>query len=281
MKDEQGDVYKEFEKASETVLKAGLPVFLRLDGNSFSKFTKKHCRKPWDVRFEMAMNEAAREVLKYCSGVCFAYVYSDEITILLRNDQNENTTPFLANRTQKLASLTAAKASVAFNRSLRDQRMDVPDQVFDCRAFTVPRNLDYVNGVLAWRQADCFTNAVSSTLYWKLRSEEGRKTAHNWMHGKGVSDYIDRLLEFGVSKEDIGEERLYGRVIQREVYEVAKKDILPPHVFDRLMAQGHIQDPNETVMRSRWSVLKPTPRFKEEPEFVAQHMGMEEGLTGE
>jgi len=270
MKDELGDKFKAFEAAAESVLEPGLPVFLRLDGNSFSKFTKGNMVKPFDARFEQAMNAAAESVLEYCSGVCFAYVQSDEITVLLRNDQSEKTTPFLANRTQKLASLTAAKASVAFNRSLREQGMEVPDQVFDCRAFTVPEEM--TNSVVAWRQEDCFRNAIAGTLYWRMREDTGRKTAHNWMHGKGTGDYLSKLSELGVTTEDIGEHRLWGRVLQREVYTALKSEVMPPDVFQGLVEKGHIKDVNETVTRSRWTVLERTPRFNTEPEFVAQHM---------
>lgn len=271
MKDELGDMFKAFEQAAESVLVPGLPVFLRLDGNSFSKFTKQNMVKPFDERFETAMNAAATAVLDYCSGACFAYVQSDEITIILRNDQREETTPFLANRTQKLTSLTAAKASVAFNRSLREQGMDVPDQVFDCRAFTVTPDL--TNATVAWRQEDCFRNAISGTLYWKLREDTGRKTATNWMHGKGVDDYLAKLSELEITTADIGEHRLWGRVIQREVYEAFKRDVMPPEAFQKLVEKGHIKDENETVTRGRWTILERTPRFQTEPEFVAEHMG--------
>lgn len=270
MKDEKGDLFKAFEKAAEKVLEARKPVVLRLDGNSFSKFTKKHMVKPFDERFEHAMNAACQSVMEYCSGRCFAYVQSDEITVILRNDQSEKTNPFLANRTQKIASLTAAKASVAFNRSLREQGMEVPDQVFDCRVFTVPTEM--VNAVVAWRQEDCFRNAVSGVLYWKLRDTAGRKTAHAWMHGKGTGDYLDKLGELGVTTTDIGEHRLRGRVMQREVYEAFKRDFMPPEVFQEHLEKGHIKDYDEVQNRSRWVVLPRTPRFEVEPEFVASHL---------
>lgn len=261
MRDTTGDRFKEYEKAGELVLPSREPVILRLDGNSFSKFTKQHFEKPFDDRFEQAMNAAAIAVLEYCSGCYFAYVQSDEISIMLLNDQTEKTSPFLANRTQKLASLCASKASVAFNRSLREQNVGDFDAVFDCRAFVVPE--EEVSDLFQWRQEDCYRNGIASTLYHTLRGKWGRKTAHKWMQGKGVRAYIRKLEELGISLDDIGEHRLYGRVIERDTFEVLKKDLMPAEAFQKLLDDGRIKDESETAIRSTWGVQKETPWFSD------------------
>jgi len=173
--DSMGDRMKSYETASEQILPIRLPVILRLDGNSFSRFTKVNdFKKPFDEKFDAAMNAAAKAVLSYCSGSCVAYLQSDEMTILLRNNQTVDTDPFLGNRTQKLTSLTAAKASVAFNRALTMFDIDA-QAVFDCRAFVVPHY--EVQNVFLWRQFDAFKNCISAYAYYKLKEKYGRKTA--------------------------------------------------------------------------------------------------------
>lgn len=160
--------FKDYEDVSDYKLAARLPIILRLDGNSFSKLTKADAfEKPFDPDFISAMTHAAKAVLDYCSGSCVAYVQSDEISILLRNDQTVNTQPFLANRIQKLVSLCAAKASVEFCDTLRSYKSEWLEAVFDCRAFTVPPS--EVNNYFLWRQNSCFTNMIHSYAYWEVK----------------------------------------------------------------------------------------------------------------
>src|SRR5690606_6640342 len=147
------------------------PVIIRLDGNSFSRLTRVlKLEKPFDERFNRAMDAAAIAVLEYCSGAQVAYVQSDEITILLRNDQTHETTPFLGNRTQKITSLTAATAAVAFSQALAAElgleARDGVRAIFDARVFVVPPA--EVNNVFLWRQFDAFKNSVSTYAYWEL-----------------------------------------------------------------------------------------------------------------
>ena len=259
MKNADNDIYKEFERASEVILEPRLPVIIRLDGNSFSKLTKKHFIKPFDPKFDDAMDCAAKAVLEYCSGALLAYVQSDEITIILRNDQKENTDPFLRNRVQKLTSLTAATASVAFSREAG------LGAVFDARAFTVPNPTDALN-VLIWRQEDCFTNAVHSACHHICGQKMGKKTAYRWMHGKGTKDYIAKLEEIGRPLETFRKHTLYGRVIQRKVRESILEEIVDEDTMIHLISIGKSRD--EVIIRQSYEALPETPIFKSDPAFL-------------
>lgn len=203
---------KGYERASENILPRRLPVILRIDGNSFSKLTRD-MEKPFDPSFEDAMDAAATAVCNYCSGAQLAYVQSDEITVLLRNDQNRDTDPFLGNRTQKLASLTAGTATLAFNDWLEKYTEYRSKRgIFDCRAFVVPPS-EVVN-VFLWRQLDAFRNFVHSYAYHKLGEKMGKKTAHKLLQGKTVAQMQEVIFqELGVNVNDLPGKR--GRTIER------------------------------------------------------------------
>ena len=58
-------------------------VIVFLDGRSFSKMIKNKYKKPFDETFIDMMNETAKYLLQNVQGAKFAYVQSDEISILV------------------------------------------------------------------------------------------------------------------------------------------------------------------------------------------------------
>lgn len=262
-----GDRMKRYESAGEQVLPSRIPVIIRLDGNSFSNLTNRNFEKPFDRRFEEAMNQAAISVMHYCSGSQIAYVQSDEITVLLRNDQTDHTDPFLANRTQKLSSLTAAKASVAFNKSLENET----EAVFDSRVFVVPKS-DVINNFL-WRQLDAFKNCVSSTAYYGLKEKFGRKNAQRLLHGKSTDQRKEIIFKkLGVSVKDIPTHRKRGRCIFNETREVSLSESMDSEKLERLISKGHIDDPDKKVKRSFWKVDNEIPKFNEDRNYIGKYL---------
>lgn len=273
--DPMGERLKSYERVAENVLPSRLPVIIRLDGNSFSRLTKVlKLEKPFDERFNRAMDAAAIAVLEYCSGAQVAYVQSDEITVLLRNDQTHETTPFLANRTQKIASLTASTASVVFNQVLaRELGLDVgdgPQAIFDARVFVVPSA--EVNNAFLWRQLDAFKNSVGSVAYWGLVKKYGRKSAQKMLHGKSTAQRQELIFqEFGFNFNDLPAHWKRGRCIVRKTYEVPVADLMPAPQFERLVASGELQ-PGQTTMRSSWVVDRDIPRFNHDKGYIGRFL---------
>lgn len=260
---------KGYESSSENILPSRLPIIMRLDGNSFSRLTKiKNFEKPFDDRFEEAMVFAAKEIIKYCSGSQFAYTQSDEISVLLRNDMTNNTEPFLANRTQKLTSLCAAKASVAFNEQNFLNGIDT-NAIFDCRVFVVPPT--EVNNYFLWRQQDCFKNFVSSYAYWNLRKKYGRKQSQKMLHGLSTDERQELIFqELGVNVNDLDIKRKQGRVIKKKTRDVPLKEIVGEDKLESLVEKGHIDDKEEVVTRSNWEVMNETPSFSKDRSFIEE-----------
>ena len=58
-------------------------VIAFLDGRSFSKLIKNKYKKPFDEQFMTMMNETAKYLVQNIQGAKFAYVQSDEISILI------------------------------------------------------------------------------------------------------------------------------------------------------------------------------------------------------
>ena len=77
-----GDRMKYYEKHTEEFVSDELPYIVRLDGHSFSKFTKGLCN-PFDVRFNEAMNRTSKDVLLHFGEIDTVYVQSDEITLFV------------------------------------------------------------------------------------------------------------------------------------------------------------------------------------------------------
>ena len=72
-----------FRSLSDYKLVPNSYVIIMLDGRSFSKMIKNKYKKPFDETFIDMMNETAKYLLQNVQGVKFAYVQSDEISILV------------------------------------------------------------------------------------------------------------------------------------------------------------------------------------------------------
>lgn len=254
-KDNFGDRIKGYEKVFDYKLPSRFNIILRIDGNSFSKFTKPY-KRPFDERITKAMIDGATAVLNYCSGAMIAETHSDEITVLLRNDQTFDTTPFLANRIQKICSLVASTCSVAFNKSL-----GADNAVFDCRCFVVPK--EEVNNVFLWRQQDCFKNCVSDVVYCGLKSKYGRKTAQKMLDGKNGSERQELIFkELGLNMNDYPTKYKRGICIAKQEYHTPIEEILSEEKIKKLGKEGEI------VTRTLWTPDMDIPMFNQNTDYI-------------
>jgi tRNA(His) guanylyltransferase len=158
--DDLGDRMKSYEMAE-----AGrrflprLPICVRVDGRSFSRWTRS-LRRPFDERFSAAMIETARTLLDE-SGARVAYVQSDEISLVLLSEDPKQSV-FFDGRVQKLTSVLASLAAARFAAAVRALLPERADDLaaFDCRAWVVPSRDEAVNALL-WREHDALKNSLS------------------------------------------------------------------------------------------------------------------------
>ena len=117
MRDNLGNRMKNYEHTSRTYLTRRLPVIIRLDGKAFHTFTKG-LKKPFDEILIDAMWETAKYLCKSIQGCKIAYVQSDEISLLLTDYDTIESCAWFDNNIQKMVSISASMATLAFNRAL-------------------------------------------------------------------------------------------------------------------------------------------------------------------
>ena len=107
-----GDRIKSYEATTENRLLPHLPIVVRLDGRSFSKFTKGMVT-PFDKKFRQAMVEVTKYLVEQTHAK-IGYTQSDEISLVLYSDNEKNGSVLFDGRVQKIASNFASMASVKF-----------------------------------------------------------------------------------------------------------------------------------------------------------------------
>lgn len=187
-----GHRMKEYEAVTDLKLIKGLPVIIRLDGRAFHTFTEGF-HKPFDVVFNDCMTKTMKILCESVSNCVFGYTQSDEITLVLY-EKDEKSEPWFDNRLQKLVSLTASIATLAFNEELYNYYNDQQEEIiphnklfkatFDARAFNIPKD-DVVNNLI-WRQNDAAKNSINSVAQAHF--------SHKELQGKNGSQMQDMLM---------------------------------------------------------------------------------------
>lgn len=191
MPDALGDRMKAYENISRIYLTKRLPVIIRIDGRAFHSFTRGFGR-PFDELLHKCMWETTKALCEQVGGVKLAYAQSDEISLLLTNDDTLTTEPWFGNSLQKLVSISASIATLEFNKVFLREYMereeildhalgDIDEQgnprdlstfihlleayersnmkaQFDARAFVLPPS--EVANYFIWRQQDATRNSV-------------------------------------------------------------------------------------------------------------------------
>lgn len=219
-KDSLGDRMKEYEYVTRNYLTRKLPVILRLDGKAFHSFTRG-LKKPFDEIFVKSMQDTMKYLCENIQGCVLGYCQSDEITLVLVDYQNREACAWFDNNIQKMVSVSASMATLAFNQAWHENTRTIslpatldfmPDEkksywlkryhtyhdkewkaTFDSRVFTLPK--EEVVNCLIWRQQDATRNSIQSVGQANF--------SHTQLHGKNCSDIQDMLmLEKGINWND-------------------------------------------------------------------------------
>lgn len=179
-KDNLGDRMKSYENITRTYLPGRMPIIIRIDGKAFHTFTKGF-KKPFDDILMRAMEETTAVLCRDIEGVKVAYTQSDEISLLITNNDTWETQPWFGNNLQKMVSVAASIATLAFNRAfwhevnmLNNDYLNTKDAeylnvycravekgaTFDARVFVLPA--DEVCNYFIWRQQDAIRNSIQS-----------------------------------------------------------------------------------------------------------------------
>ena len=114
--DELGTRMKEFyEGVPKTRLVRRMPVAIRIDGKAFHTFTRGF-QKPFDEILVKSMQDTMKYLCENIQGCVLGYTQSDEITLILVDYQNLNSDAWFDYEIQKMCSIAASMATMAFNK---------------------------------------------------------------------------------------------------------------------------------------------------------------------
>src|SRR5271168_1167706 len=196
-RDALGDRMKRYEEATRFSLPRRTYTIIRIDGRAFHSWTRG-LEKPYDTDFMHLMDRAAIALCEQVSGAQFAYVQSDEISVLAVDFLDINTESWFNGNIQKWASVSAAVAGTAFNERVCHYNSDRntttlgstkrPTAVFDARVFTIPDPIE-VENYFVWRQQDAERNSVMmlARAHASHKQLAGKKRAdqHEIIHKAG------------------------------------------------------------------------------------------------
>ena len=174
---------KGYEERNRYYLQRRMPVILRLDMRAGHGFTKGFVR-PFDEVFIKTMQETAKYLCENIQGCKLSYQQSDEITLVLVDYDKLNTDCFFDYRVDKLCSIAASMATMAFNRIFAEKVKEfiyndgenyennseeyrlcsvyknavIKGAMFDCRCFNIPK--EEVTNLVYWRQLDASRNSI-------------------------------------------------------------------------------------------------------------------------
>lgn len=274
-KDSLGDRMKGYENETRYYLTGKDPIIIRLDGKAFHTFTKGF-RKPFDNILENTMRKTMLYLCENIQGVSFAYTQSDEISLLLVNINNiPEYQHWFDGNIQKIASVSASMATMAFNHYFWDEIWDNinPNDIdetpywnpkpfdrdddeygnpkyamFDSRVFSLPHH-EVVNYFI-WRQQDAIRN-----------SKQAVGQAHfsqNQLHGKNCDQICEMLRnEKNINWEDLPIYQQRGTCAEKHRYEYVN------------FKNGELN----TFYRNVWKPDLTIPVFTEDRNYVEKHAG--------
>jgi tRNA(His) 5'-end guanylyltransferase len=208
MTDKIGDRFKNnYENRTRYLLPRRTYTIIRVDGKAFHTLTKK-CDRPFDNDLISCMNETAANMCKNIQGTKFAYVQSDEISLLLTDFDDIKTDAWFNGNIQKMASISGSLATLYFNKAIEQfkDKFSKSIAVFDSRVFTIPESVE-VENYFIWRQQDATRNSVqmvAQSLY-----------SHKELHGKNTSKLQEMIFQKGINWNDFDFRYKRGGIISK------------------------------------------------------------------
>lgn len=216
IRDELGTRMKTFyEAVPDTKLVKRMPVAIRIDGKAFHTFTQGF-KRPFDEVLIKTMQQTTQYLCQNIQGCVLGYTQSDEITLILVDYQTLTTEAWFDYRVEKLCSIAASMATMAFNKYFYDNvviynatAVDLfkkeysfkevyckainKGAMFDARCFNIPK--EEVTNLIYWRQLDASRNSVQMVgqAYF----------SQNELQDKSCSDIQDMLMTKGVNWNDL------------------------------------------------------------------------------
>ena len=210
VRDDLGKRMKEFyEQIPKTRLMRRTPVAIRVDARAFHTFTRGF-KKPFDRVLMKSMQETMKYLCQNIQGCVLGYTQSDEITLILVDYQTLTSGAWFDYEVQKMCSISASMATMAFNKAFEHNVMEWRDDLgrsdedleeafklldvylkaiekgamFDARCFNIPK--EEVTNLIYWRQLDATRNSIQMVGQANF--------SHTQLQGKSCNDIQDMLM---------------------------------------------------------------------------------------
>lgn len=219
---------KDYEIRNRYFLQKRIPVAIRVDMRAGHTFTKGF-EKPFDKIFMKSMQETAKYMCENTGNAKFAYVQSDEITIILVDYDTLETECWFNYRTDKLCSISASMATMAFNKFFAQEVdkwgaetfgyewyeggtndpevINTPEwqlagiyskaidkgATFDSRCFNVPK--EEVTNYFYWRQLDAIRNSINGCAQSKYSAKK--------LQGLNIREVLAKMESDGFNWNDL------------------------------------------------------------------------------
>lgn len=261
---------KGYEERNRYYLQRRMPVILRLDMRAGHSFTKGF-ERPFDEVFIKSMQETAKYLCENIQGCKLSYQQSDEITLVLVDYDKLNTDCFFDYRVDKLCSITASMATMAFNKFFEkyvdEYRFSKWDGVskyedgtwgyiqtllnavdkgamFDARCFNIPK--EEVTNLCYWRQLDASRNSIQMVGQVNF--------SHKELQNKSCNDIQDMLMtQKGINWNDLQTYQKRGSCCVRNKIVIESDDV---------MATAQLRDTSKS--ENEWIIDTDIPIFKGE-----------------
>lgn len=199
-----------YEQVPKTKLMRRTPVIIRIDGKAFHTFTRGF-KRPFDEVLIQTMQETTKYLCENIQGCVLGYTQSDEISLVLVDYQRFETSAWFDYEIQKMCSIAASMATMAFNKffenNVDDYRFSKWDGVskyeegteeyiktllkavekgamFDARVFNIPK--EEVTNCIYWRQLDASRNSIQMVGQANF--------SHKELQNKSCNDIQDMLM---------------------------------------------------------------------------------------
>lgn len=259
-----------YEQIPKTKLMRRTPVIIRIDGKAFHTFTRGF-KRPFDEVLIKTMQETTKYLCENIQGCVLGYTQSDEISLVLVDYQRLETSAWFDYEIQKMCSIAASMATMAFNRffsnnvenfidnssidfgvkgfekdSVEFRQCEIYEKslekgaMFDVRVFNIPK--EEVTNCIYWRQLDASRNSVQMVGQANFSQKE--------LQCKSCSNIRDMLLEQkGINWNDYPVHQKRGTCIIRN------EAVMGPY-GSRMLC--------EDVPEGHWFIDKEIPIFRDE-----------------
>lgn len=257
-----------YEQIPKTKLMRRCPVAIRIDGGAFHTFTRGF-QKPFDEVLIKSMQETMKYLCENIQGCVLGYTQSDEITLILVDYKKLTSSAFFDYEVQKICSIAASMATMAFNKRFIDNYLDYistlkPDftndsdrktvsayinasnkgAMFDCRCFNIPK--EEVTNLVYWRQLDASRNSIQMVGQANF--------SHKELQNKSCNDIQDMLItQKSINWNDLPTYQKRGSCCVRNKIVIET---------DSVMATAQLRDSSKS--ENEWIIDTEIPIFKGE-----------------